>query len=188
MEPLGFSVQEIRIDQRRRQERPERHKGNNGVHDEKRRRHATYHNVTIHVVTLKRAPLVLMQGSRAEILILRSHYAALACLPASAHIITSNYLQLFYSLQPPNLLLGARGPLDSMFERPAEVRLRAIGEGTHVLLALGFSPLPPPSNPPNPIPPASAFPPRWPWNLALAADLSNIESGDPQAANNNFSN
>ncbi len=79
-----------------------------------------------------------------------------------------------------------------MLERPAEVRLRAIGEGVHVLSILGFPPLPthrelpPPSNPPNPISPARAFPPHWPWNLT-SADLSNLEPGDPQAANNNFS-
>ncbi len=59
-------------------------------------------------------------------------------------------------------------------------------------LVLGFPPLPthpelpPPSNLSNPIPPACACPPHWPWNLT-SADLSNIESGDPQAANNNFS-
>ncbi len=42
------------------------------------------------------------------------------------------------------------------------------------------------SNFPNPIPPARAFPSHWPWNL-ISADLSVIESGDHQGANNNFS-
>ncbi len=79
-----------------------------------------------------------------------------------------------------------------MLERSVEVRLRAIGEGIQVLSVFGFPPLlihpelPPPSNPPNPIPLARAFPPHWPWNLT-STDLSNIESGNPQAANNNFS-
>ncbi len=45
-----------------------------------------------------------------------------------------------------------------------------------MLSVLGFPPLPtypelpPPSNLPNPIPPAHAFPPHWPWNLT-SADL-----------------
>ncbi len=47
-----------------------------------------------------------------------------------------------------------------MLDRPAEVRLRATGEGIHGISVLGFPPLlthpelPPPSNPPNPILPA----------------------------------
>ncbi len=78
-----------------------------------------------------------------------------------------------------------------MLERPAEVRLRAIGEGLNVLSVLGFPhphqpELPPPSNPPNRIPPASEFPPHWPWTLT-STELSKIELGDSQAANNNFS-
>ncbi len=105
------------------------------------------------------------------------------------------YQQLFTNfLQGPayKVSIGNLGPPDSMLEKPAEVRPRAIGEGIHVLLVLGFPPLPihpelpPPCNPPNPIPPAHECPPHWPLNLT-STDLSNIESGDPQDANNNFS-
>ncbi len=60
-----------------------------------------------------------------------------------------------------------------MVERSEEVRLRAIGEGIHVLSVLGFPPLP-------------THLEHWLWNLTYA-DLSNIESGNPQPANNNFS-
>ena len=71
-----------------------------------------------------------------------------------------------------------------MLERAPEVRLWTIREGIQVLSVLGFPPLfthlelPPPSNPPYPIPPAYAFSPHWPWNLT-SADLSYFESGDP---------
>ena len=62
-----------------------------------------------------------------------------------------------------------------MLERSAEERLLANGEEIHVLSVLDFTPLPTypelslPSNPPNLIPPAHAFPPHWPWNLASTA-------------------
>ncbi len=43
------------------------------------------------------------------------------------------------------VIIGNLRAPDSMLERPAEVRLRAIGEGVHVLLVLGFPNPPPPT-------------------------------------------
>ena len=45
--------------------------------------------------------------------------------------------------------------------------------------------LPPLSNLSNPMPPAREIPPHWPYNFT-SADLSNTESGGPQAANNTY--
>ena len=65
-----------------------------------------------------------------------------------------------------------------MLERPVEVRLRAIGEGIHLLLVLGFPhphhlELPPPSNSPNPIPLAREFSPP---PLRLPIKLCRLET------------
>ncbi len=57
--------------------------------------------------------------------------------------------------------------IDLTLERSGEVTFRAIGEGIHLLLVLGFPhpyhlELPPPFNLSNPIPLAHKLPPHWP--------------------------
>ena len=67
-----------------------------------------------------------------------------------------------------------------MLERPAEVRLRAIGEGMHGMEGLGWEGWRVVVDPGE-------------WGVRrnkiskASIDISNNESGDPQAANNNFS-
>ncbi len=50
----------------------------------------------------------------------------------------------FSTVSAGKVIIGSLGAPGSLLERPAEVRLRAIGEGIHVLSVLGFPPTPPP--------------------------------------------
>ncbi len=89
-------------------------------------------------------------------------------------ILLREIITTFLQFPAYKVIVGSRGPPDStcfqywVFPHPHHPEL------------------PPLSNPPNPIPTAREFPPHWPWTLT-STGLSNTESGDPQAANNNFS-